>query len=125
MQFQKGGSNGSTTSSKNPRSQIHDNYRDFQESAIRDAELGRQLVAKALDVPYSPLRDVIVNKNSNVLAAIVGAGLLGVGIWLASQWLNDPPATPPTPPAPAAPATPVHTTDVWDYEIDMDVEEPE
>ncbi len=66
---------------------IHWNYRDFQESAIEDQKLRRQLVAKALNLPYDEMRDVTVTHNhgskdrlgptalaSMVLAAGVCAG---------------------------------------------------
>ncbi len=66
-------------SQKTCRSNVHDNYRDFQESAIEDQRLNRRAVAKALDIPYETVRDLsVTNGVPGWLAALMlGTGLLG------------------------------------------------
>jgi hypothetical protein len=71
-------------SQKPSRSAVHQNWRDFQESALEDQKLQRRLVAKSLDVPYGvfdEMRDIQVNKGlSGIAVAALSAALLVGGI---------------------------------------------
>ncbi len=96
MKSQKNGEQG--------RSPIHNNYRDFQASALKDQELRRQMAAKALDLPYDTMGNISVEnhhhhyspeKNSFgkvARVALLGASLLGTGGLggLAAWWLTRP-----------------------------------
>ncbi len=66
------------------RSKVHENYRDNQESAIKDQELRRQMAAKALDIPYDTMGDINVQNTSSlkgvIAGAVMAAGLMGGSI---------------------------------------------
>jgi hypothetical protein len=80
------------------RSKVHDNWKDFQESAILDQKLQRMAVAKALDLPWDEMRDVTVNKGLTgpvvaALSAAMLAGGAGLGMGLFSLFSSDSAAT--------------------------------
>ena len=88
---------------------------------MKDQELRRQMAAKALDMPYDTMGDInVTNVNSLkgiIAGAVVSAGLLGGGgaALFAWQALNS------------KTENPVKTviekqTEVWDYEVEMNVE---
>lgn len=122
----------STGTNGSERSNIHRNYRDFQESAKRDQELKRLLIAKNADVPYDDMRDLTITNHRGIglgglIAAGLTMGLLGTGVGAGAlvllplvQKLFE---TPPAPPAPA-PETKVER-EVYDYGIETRVIPPQ
>lgn len=98
------------------------NYQDFQESAIKDQVLRRQMAAKALDLPFDTMGDITVHNGTDlkgILAgAIVATALLGGGggaAYFLSQLY--------TPKAEKVVETVIEKqTDVWDYKIEMEVD---
>ena len=94
------------------------NYQDFQESALKDQELRRQMAAKALDMPYDTMGDINVHHGSGLRDILIGAAvaavLLGGGGLAAvafQQFLF-----------PKAEKVIEKQTDVWDYKVEMEVD---
>lgn len=106
--------------SDSKRSKVHGNYRDYQDSAIKDQELRRQMAAKALDMPYDTMGDINVQNINSLKGIIAGAimatGLMAGGVAL-SHFLSEP--------AKEIVENTVEKTKVFGTKIEMEVIPPE